>query len=55
MWWYLPIGDFLECLYAITYKDISSNYPKNCPQEMGIKEGYWSIEKSGKTAILSIF
>jgi hypothetical protein len=27
---------------------ISSNYPKNCPQEMGIKVGYWGIEKSGK-------
>jgi hypothetical protein len=36
IWWCLPIGDFLECLYARTYMQISSNYPNICPQEMGI-------------------
>jgi hypothetical protein len=51
----MAIGNFLECLYARTYMQISSNYPDICPQEMGIKVGYWSIEKSGKTEILSIF
>jgi len=34
---------------------LSGIYPKICPQEMGIKVGHWSVEKSGKTAILIIF
>jgi hypothetical protein len=34
---------------------ISSNYPKDCPQKMGIKMGYWSFEKSGKVTILIVF
>jgi hypothetical protein len=27
------------------------NYPDICPQEMGIKVGYWGIDKSGKVVI----
>lgn len=32
----MAVSEFPEWLYAITYMDIFSNYPKNCPQEMGI-------------------
>jgi hypothetical protein len=32
----MAISEFPEWLYAISYMGLSSNYPKNCPQEMGI-------------------
>lgn len=51
----MAIGNFPEWLYAKTYMILSGIYPKICPQEMGIKVGHWSVEKSGKTAILIIF
>jgi hypothetical protein len=50
----MPIGEFLEWLYARTYMEISSNYPNICPQEMGIISEMRPLEIR-KIEILSIF
>ncbi|HBN5966945.1 TPA: hypothetical protein L3H12_003732 [Acinetobacter baumannii] len=51
----MAVSEFPEWLYAITYMDIFSNYPKNCPQEMGIIFGNGILEKSGKNDFLITF